>query len=84
MLRVMPEVGRAIREKFSHVHPDTVIHLIMNNAGGHGSIECIGQYKEYLVSEFNVNIINQIPNSPETNILDLDAVGLSLPLTDIS
>ena len=73
MLRVMPEVGRAIREKFSHVHPDTTIHLIMDNAGGHGSIECVSQYKEFLWNEFKVNVINQIPNSPETNMLDLGA-----------
>ena len=39
--------------------------------GGHGSIECIGQYKAYIGSEFNINVINQIPNSPETNMLDL-------------
>ena len=45
----------------------------MDNAGGHGSIECVSQYKEFLWNEFKVNVINQIPNSPETNMLDLGA-----------
>ena len=59
-------------KKLSHVHPDTPIHLIMDNVYGYGSIECFEQYKEFLWNKFNVKIINQIPNSFETFVLDLD------------
>ena len=32
-----------------------------------------GLKEDLLVSEFKVNVIDQIPNSPETNMLDLGA-----------
>ena len=43
----------------------------MDNAGGHGTMVAIEEYKNILLTEFNIKIIHQIPNSPETNLLDL-------------
>ena len=42
----------------------------MDNAGGHGTNDTIKTYTDGL-KEFNVEIIWQVPRSPETNMLDL-------------
>ena len=42
----------------------------MDNAGGHGTNDAKTQYTEAL-KEFNIEIIWQVPRSPETNMLDL-------------
>ena len=43
----------------------------MDNAGGHGSKKCKREYKKKLRDKYNVLIIWQIAQSPETNMLDL-------------
>ena len=43
----------------------------MDNAGGHGTKECVDKYVEMLQDEHNIIVIHQCPRSPETNILDL-------------
>ena len=71
MLSMIDEAGRAIRSKFHWVPKEKVIHLFMDNAGGHGTNEAKSKYEDILFDEYNVKIIWQIPNSPETNMLDL-------------
>lgn len=71
MLAAMQRVGQAVRAKFHWVPDDEIIYLIMDNAGGHGTIEAVEQYTLQLLLEFNIVIIQQIPRSPETNVLDL-------------
>ena len=43
----------------------------MDNAGGHGTDEAVKSYTEMLKSEYTIEIIQQVPRSPETNMLDL-------------
>ena len=47
------------------------ICLVIDNAGGHGTILAIENHTKILLDEFNIEIIHQVPNSPETNLLDL-------------
>ena len=55
---IMPDVGAAIREKFEHVPRDKPIFLFLDNAGGHGTDECVRQYVEMLKNEHNVICIH--------------------------
>jgi hypothetical protein len=72
MLNVMKEiVGPAIRNAFHWADKDETIYLVMDNAGGHGTDEAIEQYTKYLWEEHKIEIIWQVPRSPETNMLDL-------------
>jgi hypothetical protein len=73
MLNTVREIGKAIREKMPHVPAWIPIHLFMDNAGGHGTNEAKAEYEQILLDDFNVKIIWQCPNSPETNMLDLGA-----------
>ena len=43
MLRVMSLIGIATRDKMPWVPQDETIYLVMDNAGGHGTEEAIGQ-----------------------------------------
>ena len=43
----------------------------MDNAGGHGKKEIKEEYVKKLKEKYNVEVEWQIPNSPETNMLDL-------------
>ena len=43
----------------------------MDNAGGHGTSDAIQTYTTHLLTEYNIKIIWQIPQSPYTNVLDL-------------
>ena len=70
MLETIPEVGKALREKFHWVPEQEKIFLVMDNAGGHGTNDAIATYTEGL-QIYNVEIIWQVPRSPETNMLDL-------------
>ena len=71
MLKVVDEIGTSIRKSFHWVEPDVPIYLYMDNAGGHGSKKCKREYKKKLRDKYNVLIIWQIAQSPETNMLDL-------------
>ena len=44
---------------------------MMDNAGGHGSNEAVEKYTEDLKNKYKIEIIQQVPRSPETNVLDL-------------
>jgi hypothetical protein len=67
----MIEMGEAIRKAYHWVPFEQEIELIMDNAGGHGTKDCIAEYENELKTQFNVRIIHQVPRSPETNLLDL-------------
>jgi hypothetical protein len=71
MLANIHKVGEAIRTAFRWVPRAQVCYLYMDNAGGHGTVEAIAQYTAILKDEFNIEIVHQIPRSPETNTLDL-------------
>ena len=44
---------------------------MMDNCGGHGTILAIEIHTKILLDEFNIEIIHQVLNSPETNLLHL-------------
>ena len=71
MLGAIDEIGTAIRSKFFWVDKKTSITLFMDNAGGHGTDEAKEQYVSKLAEKYNVLVHWQVPNSPETNMLDL-------------
>jgi hypothetical protein len=71
MLSIMHQVGQALREKFHWVDKNEKIYLVMDNAGGHGTQLAKEEYRRKLESEYNVEIVWQVPRSPETNMLDL-------------
>jgi hypothetical protein len=50
---------------------ETLLYLIMDNAGGQGTVEAWREFTQELKVRYNVKIICQIPQSPETNILNL-------------
>ena len=49
------------------------IHLFIDNAGGHGTIEATDKYEKILHDDYYDISVWQVPNSPETNMLDLGA-----------
>ena len=71
MLAIMDELGTAVRTKFSWISDDEIIYLVMDNAGGHGTVEAIETYTKHLMDKYNIQIVHQVPRSPETNLLDL-------------
>lgn len=70
MMKWMPEVGRALRKSYHWLGDEEKIYLVMDNAGGHGTVDCKQLYTDAL-QEYNVEIVWQVPRSPETNLLDL-------------
>lgn len=71
MLRHMDRLGHAARSKFYWVPMDVEIDCIMDNAGGHGTDEAKAEYTDLLKENHNIRVVWQVPQSPETNILDL-------------
>ena len=71
MAATMPEVGKAIRDKYARVPCHIPIFLFLDNAGGHGTDECVAKYVADLKKYFNIICIHQQPRSPATNMLDL-------------
>ena len=71
MLMTIDEGGRAIHSYLFWVPATTVIYLIIDNAGGHGMNEAIEEYRELLFRMYKVLLLHQVPNSPDTNLLDL-------------
>ena len=71
MLDTMPALGEAIRNKMHWVSKDILIYLVMDNAGGHGTVKEIGKYVRILKDKYNIIVNHQIPHSPEANLLDL-------------
>ena len=77
MLEIMPKVGKAICDAHFWVQEDKPIYLVLDSAGGHGTKEAIAQYKAMMKNDYNIILVNQIPQSPETNVLDL-SIWISL------
>ncbi len=48
MLQVMPLISAAIRQQMLFVPQDETIYLVVDNAGGHGTEEAIGEYARWL------------------------------------
>jgi hypothetical protein len=71
MLTVMDKVGEAIRRKFAWVPLLETVYLVMDNAGGHGTKDTVDTYTTRMKEKYNIEIIHQVPRSPETNLLDL-------------
>jgi hypothetical protein len=71
MLSVMNEVGAAIRASYHWVPLSQKIFLGMDNAGGHGTDIAVQQYTDELKATYNIEIVQQVARSPETNLLDL-------------
>jgi hypothetical protein len=71
MLEKIPRLGAKLREAFHWVPADQKVYLVMDNAGGHGTDIAKTQYINILESQFNVEVVWQVPRSPETNMLDL-------------
>ena len=44
---------------------------MIDNTGGHGTNDFVQEYTARLRTEYNIEIIQQIPRSPFTNVLDL-------------
>ena len=57
MREVMHRVGKAMREKYYWVKKETVLYLVIDNAGGHGSNDCVQKYTARLRTEYNIEII---------------------------
>ncbi len=51
--------------------PNRLIYLFMDNAGGHGTNDATAQYTGILWNELKAEVVQQVPRSPETNMLDL-------------
>ena len=73
MLENIDDIGQSIRTSFHWVENTKVIYLFIHNAGGHGTTENKRLYEQTLKEKYNVQIVWQIPNSPELNMLDLGA-----------
>ena len=73
MMDTIDEIGSSIRDKMKWVPKTDPIHLFIDNAGGHGTDEGKSKYEEVLKEKYNVILNWQVPNSPETNMLDLGA-----------
>ena len=71
MLEIIPTIGQALRNSFHWVPANEKIYLFMDNAGGHGTDVAIALYTGILLDQFNVEVVWQVPRSPETNMLDL-------------
>jgi hypothetical protein len=67
----MPLISAAIRQQMPFVPQDETIYQVMDNAGGHGTEEAIGEYTMWLRDDYNVEIILQTAQSPEVNSLDI-------------
>ena len=53
------------------VPPANVVYLFMDNADRHGKKHVKDDYVSILKDEYNVEVVWQVPHSPETNLLDL-------------
>jgi hypothetical protein len=71
MLQSVDETGDSIRSTLHWIPKSEAIILFMDNAGGHGTDESKKEYVSILRKKYNIWVEWQIPNSPETNLLDL-------------
>ena len=73
IISVVCDIGQAIRNSFHFAPAHVPIYLIMDNAGGHGTIQAKSDFVSILQKEYNVIVDWQVANSPESNMLDLGA-----------
>ena len=71
MRSIMPRIGMEIKTYFDWVPDDQEIYLVIDNAGGHGTTTCVRNYTQMMKDDYNIVLKHQVPNSPETNLLDL-------------
>jgi hypothetical protein len=71
MLESLEDAGTSIRSALHWVDSDDPIYLFIDNAGGHGTDEAKGEYESTLLKKYRIIVVWQVPNSPETNLLDL-------------
>jgi hypothetical protein len=72
MLKRIPLVGAAMREKYHWVPMETPLYyLVMDNAGGHDMNDAIANYVHTMKELYNIEIIHQIPRGPEMNSQNL-------------
>ena len=71
MLGIMEEIGDAIRNYYWFLPYFISVYLVIDNAGGHGTNEAKKEYEKMLRDKYNIILLFQVPNSPETNLLDL-------------
>ena len=64
-------IAQTIRKAYHFVDAATPIFLYLDNAGGHGTDDCVTQYVKMLEDDYNVICVHQRPRSPATNMLDL-------------
>ena len=73
MISQVRNIGKSIREKYHWVPFDTPIIMVLDNAGGHGTNDSKKRFMRILKNKYNVLCQWQVPNSPDTNMLDLGA-----------
>jgi hypothetical protein len=71
LLQSLEGVGTSIRAALHWVDNEEPIYLFIDNAGGHGTSEAKGKYEDKLLNKYKIIVVWQVPNSPETNLLDL-------------
>ena len=71
MLKKVDEIGESICCAYHFVNRKYPISLVMENAGSHGTICAKEEFEKMLRDNYKIHIIWQIPNSPDTNKLDL-------------
>lgn len=73
MLESVNEIRTAIRKAFHFVDKTEMIYLVLDNAGGHGTAVAKEEFVRILRHKHIVKVIWQVPNSPDTNLLNLGA-----------
>ena len=74
MIKNIHELGKSVRHAYRNVAgKNKPIVLVMDNAGGHGRNDVKKDYEDVLNRDYKIIVHWQVPNSPETNLLDLGA-----------
>ena len=58
-MTTMQHVGITMMNKYHWVANDAVFCIIIDNAGGHGTDDCVNKYTSIFITEFNIEIIHQ-------------------------
>jgi len=64
-------IAESMRLNYHWVSLSTLLYLVMDNTGSHGIDTCVNQYHRLLLEQYNITIIQQMPQLPYTNVLDL-------------
>jgi hypothetical protein len=72
MLDVVDQIRSKIQSLYhSWVNFITAIYLSIDNAGGHETIGAKEEYEQIFLTNWNIKMFWQLPNSPEVNQPDL-------------